>query len=783
MTGLPAKVQSKSTHDTASSTTTPLAYTSNLGAANLLVAACIWNSNTLTCSVSSSNNSTWTPIGSAQRGTGNLASYSIQCFYKLNSTAGADTVTMTTSNTTTDRYLAIHEFSGIDTASALEASTYSGNVTAVTNVITTASSITTVNAPDLLFCAAMVDNAVSSAGTGYTLLENVNFGSNGTEFMLHYATGTYTATFNTSATTDAGMILVAFKQTPPTLGANNSAIVQSYNGGTALHTASAGTQLDLTGQEAVEIDTLCVRSPGTSNGLAIAYLEIVAKTSVSLTNTVRLLGGTSLVSLDINAPAYAGIDIPSGTTSYTYFRSANFLMSQNDKCDFGLVIGAGSGGTTTVLAWRVNVLEGAGTEAGYGVLYTTETQVELGNNETGTNAVAAALAKPKYWTYNSADYDGGIQFFVSARLSGTGGTVTCKLQQDDGAFGSWTDFLTVYNAVLNGLTWPIISFSSQPTSGRHYRLTMATSSGTWGVYNAKVLIDQFEGGTLYDGGTNFYNNLFNVQGGTAASAQTDQAKAQSFVIRNACTLSGVRMTIKKVGAPGDNLQVDIVSTLGGSSLATGSIAGSSLTTSMAQVDIAFASFTPTLGTTYYVQLTRSGARDTSNYYVIEGDSAFNDQIGQGWTRANNAWATFNYDLIMLLKGAAGLKKIGVPFQLLNTGSTTTGNQNMPMKWVSSEWLNYNPTPYHQMDSNNASNSAKLTDTTASADLASSTVTGNNEQQSGALVWPADGDLIDSNIVTAVGTVEGTRVYVKAVRADPLELPPLIYQAVNRAARY
>src|SRR6185436_14568869 len=87
-----------------------------------------------------------------------------------------------------------------------------------------------------------------------------------------------------------------------------------------------------------------------------------------------------------------------------------------------------------------------------------------------------------------------------------------------------------------------------------------------------------------------------------------------------------------------NVVVDIVSTPGGSSIANATKDASTLTTG-ALVSYNFStSATITNGNTYYIQVTRSGVRDTSNYLGL-GLSVTDtpSQFGLGQIRANNTW--------------------------------------------------------------------------------------------------------------------------------------------------
>lgn len=744
----PRKIQSISSTTSATDDQHAVAYNTALTAHSLLVAAAIWHSGSQTCTVASSNNSNWTAIGSPQRGTGNLSGYTIQLFYKLDCAAGADTVTMTCSDNNDYRALAIHEFEQVDYTDALEASISSTNVTASGNVITSGS-VTTENKTDLLFCGGMVDSTTSSTVAPLIGLDMGLFGGNPLGYRTVFGAGSYTAKFNTSDVTDASLILVAFKQSPAVLGTPNNYVVRiPFNGGLRTVTASENTEWNGNYQEMVEIDSL-VHNPN-----VICYFEAVVKTSASMTNDVRLFCSVEsgpdhlLYGKDIT-----GVSIPTGTTSYTLFRSQAFYLPKGDKIDFYPKISAASGGTTSIIAWRIILIQGTGNNA----LRSAEVQIELGDGVSKSNTTLEPITYPKYWKYDASHWDGSIKLFLEIAAFGNGGTVTVTIQQDDGTFNNWTDWYTLPFTDLNAYTFGIPTITSEIVDGRHYRLATKVAAGgySYTIYNCKFLVCSYEGASTWEVGT--YDTAYDILGGTSGSGQLNQAKAQYFPITKTHHATGVKLSLKKTGTPTDNVVVDIVSVLDGSSLAHGTLAASGLSTSWEGKDITFDSPVDLSAGNYYIQVTRSGARDASNYVSVEGQGNFDDNLGQAYNRDNNTWATINYDLMYQLISNVGVRKLETVDTLLNTGDSGTGLQNTPILYDESDWDNVSLSSRYAHDSTNANDNSKLVEL-PSTDIEHADVTGQNEQIGAEeFSWPASGKKIDVNVVNSTGQINHGKI--------------------------
>ncbi len=399
----------------------------------------------------------------------------------------------------------------------------------------------------------------------------------------------------------------------------------------------------------------------------------------------------------------------------------------------------------------------------------TETQIEIGADEAAkTNTASAALTDPKYWTYTAADWDGTKIFYaeVTSKTS-AGNTHTVTLQEDNGSFASWVDKVTIVSAQTGTTATRRRSVAFTPTDGRHYRIAAldSTTKSTYTIYNGKIIVDQYDGFN-----PNVSATAYGVQGGTAGSSELSQQIAQSFKINATSTITAVTLTLAKVASPTDNLTVDIVSSLGGSSLATGSIAAASLTTSPVAYTISISSVSLTGGSTYYIQLSRTGTRDAVNYFAPyhTGDT-YSDGTAQ--VRDNNSWtALTSGDLVFTLTGAKGVTKIEPQYLLLNKADIGTGLQSYFTLWDSSEWNDTQgglPVFKYSHDATNAADSSKLRDITAAADVSGATVTGANQQISSAFTMPTTGDTLDTNVTVSTGNVGAVRILaLYSVTAPP-----------------
>lgn len=129
-----------------------------------------------------------------------------------------------------------------------------------------------------------------------------------------------------------------------------------------------------------------------------------------------------------------------------------------------------------------------------GNLTSTQTQFDIGNRFSTTSLSATNLTFPKYFHYDSSEYDGNVSIFFEA--SGVAGNsksgLTVQLQMDNGSFSGWT--------LVAGSTITITSLTAVRsrtaaitlTSGRNYRVVIfsGTSKSASTIYSAKIIINQ-----------------------------------------------------------------------------------------------------------------------------------------------------------------------------------------------------------------------------------------------------------------------------------------------------
>ena len=146
-------------------------------------------------------------------------------------------------------------------------------------------------------------------------------------------------------------------------------------------------------------------------------------------------------------------------------------------------------------------------------------------------------------------------------------------------------------------------------------------------------------------------------GGTAARTLV----AQPFAAIGTGTLTEVRVWLDKVGAPTDNvvleIQTDSSGSPSGSVVGTvATVAGSSLTTTITQYTYS-TSIALTASTTYWLVLKRSGSADSANVYEV----GYFTSVPGGWTSAKGFFASWT----SLLGGTA------LTVRLTFAGATTT----------------------------------------------------------------------------------------------------------------
>lgn len=525
---------------------------------------------------------------------------------------------------------------------------------------------------------------------------------------------------------------------------------------------SAGSGSSNTSSETVQLDT-------TQYNGATYYFEIVADTTVSLSVDITLNGATD--------GTLATCNIPLLTTAYTLIRSASFTpTTETQNCN--VVIPNTVGATKNVKSARIVIIQNPAT------LTNTETQIEIcgtaGSATTSTTPVP--VTDPKYWKYTAGNWDGTITVYFEATCNAGNSKsgVTVSLQVADGTgdgFAGWTD---VTNSPITSTSLSVVRVRSAAltlTTGRWYRAAFKTGTSKSGVniYNAKVIIDQVDGADIKSS----TGSTLNFIGGTG----NPSAQAQGFKIQTTSTITAVDLRLLKTGSPTDTIQVDITSSLGGSSLASATLAGSGLTSS--HVTYKFTFGTPvslTGGTKYYIQVSRSpNTLDNVNYYSLDYHTNSQYPDGGNATRNNATWGSESAtdDFYFLLYGHTGITKLEPQYLLLNTlAAAGTALQTYLTKWDSTEWSSVTNTYTGQAEAANGSTSDILIQ---EADAGSTVATINNPDNAAtaAATMPADQNL-DFLANTNAGDVAGVRILVACVVSTTSG--PAVIEATNTEIR-
>jgi hypothetical protein len=227
------------------------------------------------------------------------------------------------------------------------------------------------------------------------------------------------------------------------------------------------------------------------SGSITCYWEVLAVNTSGTNRAIRLTG---------NFNSGGGeCTVTTGTSSYTLFRSTltsgevTFINGKN----LGILFEQSSTTAVIVKAARLIVVQDTTGAA----LTSTQSQFEIGNRETAVTVTTAStlqkLSAPKYWRYDSANFDGTCTFYgeVSYLVSSTTGSKTIVIQEATSAEPSatWSTVATMLSAGTgNTVAERLRSTAFTPVNGRFYRLAWTNSSTmtTVSIFNAKIIVDQ-----------------------------------------------------------------------------------------------------------------------------------------------------------------------------------------------------------------------------------------------------------------------------------------------------
>lgn len=173
------------------------------------------------------------------------------------------------------------------------------------------------------------------------------------------------------------------------------------------------------GSGATATSSAIVNLDSTKYSGATYYFEVVASTTAGTSATVLLKNATSSVTI-------ATANVTGGNT-YTRYRSSSFT-APGVATNYVVALGGEAIGKG-IIASRIVILQSADP------LTQTQTQIEIGNNETYTSTATSSLASPKYWKYDSTKWDGTTTFYAEVTYARTVDAILTTL-------GSTTSYTT-----------------------------------------------------------------------------------------------------------------------------------------------------------------------------------------------------------------------------------------------------------------------------------------------------------------------------------------------------
>lgn len=182
---------------------------------------------------------------------------------------------------------------------------------------------------------------------------------------------------------------------------------------------------------------------------------------------------------------------------------------------------------------------------------------------------------------------------------------------------------TTINGTANGsavltIMGTVVGRQVLATSGSSYLLDYTFSAG-WPMWLASNDDTNIFTDTISINSPSVLGNYLEVYGGTAGSGEINQAIGQSFTAPISHSSSGVQLYIQRVGSPTDNLLVELLtgSIDGGTVVASVTVAANEIGLNPYWKEFIWTTAVNlTASTTYFIRVTRSGARNTSNYVRV-----------------------------------------------------------------------------------------------------------------------------------------------------------------------
>jgi len=240
VSNIPQIVQSTENSSGSASSLTK-AFTSGNVATNAILVIAQWSGTGNTMTVADTNLNGYTTLrGPDSNGADGAGGSRSQVFLATNIAAGANSVTITPSSSTS-MMMVIIEISNLSVLSTLDTSNWNDSVTTTTSL--SSGNVTTTQAVDLLIAYAGTQSqaAVLTGEAGWTVLQNTSDGTNAEALLVQSqvetTTGIYSSTATAAPATTYGMGIVALRaaisSTSPNAAIANFTTTTLANGATA----------------------------------------------------------------------------------------------------------------------------------------------------------------------------------------------------------------------------------------------------------------------------------------------------------------------------------------------------------------------------------------------------------------------------------------------------------------------------------------------------------------------------------------------------------------------
>ena len=624
-------------------------------------------------------------------------------------------------------------------------------------------------------------------------------------------------------TVSGSIIVVAIFGLYSISSAASSTIRQEIN---ILDKTYTANNASISTNEIVRLDT------GSYSGTLQYYFEAVGSATAGSSGSLRLrrVGTTT---------DDATFTISNFGTSVTRYRSTAFTPPAGATEYFVYADAGGSGKTVTVKSARIIITQTSDP------LTATETQIEIGNNETGkSNTSASELSNPKYWKYNSANWDPSPSFYAETTYSksSTGGAA----------------YIQSKSATLSGNNAISVTYDSTPTSGNLLVAFVATSSSTAPTISGWTgLTTSSTGGAT----SRSVRILYKISNGTETTVTTNSINTLKFIavseysgidtttpvdVENSnLTPTGTTTHTSPTISPTNNNGLVIFGSFAGSgsaltwtnhqvnssatgvterqevtsgnyatqlsdklSQSSGNVTGSAdintagtgataiavfkavntseptVTVKLQQDDGTFANWTDVTSGTIV-----SGGTSTSASRVRTG-TAFTPVDGRNYrvvsSISSSSGVTYGIYNAKIIAVGGSQTKFETQYLIANTGSFggSTGLSDYDVRWDPSEWAGVTNTYYHEANGvSSGTGDVKIqSDPNGSpADVTNSSLTNVTEtSRSSSLTMPVSATDLDTN-VTGTGTLNSSRIIVAVtVSSNSIPAAPTLSSPSNTA---